>query len=178
MRKLLLAGAAGALAISTLAVSSYAGPEKIAYPADWATKYTLYGVVDRPDRNLVRFFYVNPDALAQAKAGQPAPAGTILVMADKKAKMGADDKAVRDGDGRLVAEGDWTAVAIQAKGKGFGDDVPANIRNADWQYAAFKADGSRNPDAKYEACFTCHKSRETRGDYTFLFDKFLQDKPK
>src|SRR5262249_61248108 len=61
---------------------------------------------------------------------------------------------------RFIAEGDWTSVAVQAKGKGFGDDVAANIRNADWQYAVFKSDGSRNAEVKYEACFTCHMRSE------------------
>jgi Cytochrome P460 len=178
MQRSLIAGAAGLALAAGFAAATRAGPEVIAFPDGYATKYTLYGIIDRPDRSIVRFFYVNPEALAKSKAGQPAPEGTVLVMADKKAKLGADGKPVRDADGRFIAEGDFTAVAVQAKGKGWGADVPPNLKNGDWQYAAFKPDGSRNDAVKYDACFTCHKARETRGDYTFLYEKFLQERPK
>src|SRR5262249_35811834 len=58
MRTLFLAGTGAALVLG-LAATVSAGPEKIAFPADFAGKYTLYGIIDRPDRNIIRYFYVN-----------------------------------------------------------------------------------------------------------------------
>ena len=60
-----------------------------------------------------------------------------------------DDKGVpeKDAKGRFV-KGNLTGVTVMEKRQGWGTTVPEAWRNADWQYAAFTADGK--PGARYE----------------------------
>jgi hypothetical protein len=182
MRKLNLAIAAIGVAALTLTVAAgtlQAGAERIVFPTDFEHKYSLYGIIDRPDLKIVRFFYVDKPSLKAAKPGKPVPYGTTLVMADKKAKLGPDGQPAVDKDGRMIAEGGWIKVQLQKKGKGWGDDHPANMKNGDWEYASFNPDGSRIADQKYDVCFGCHNNRQSPAeDFTFLFAPYLRDHKK
>src|SRR5512142_1561961 len=122
MRKLTLLAGAGVAAL-TLTVAAgvvRAGADRIASPDGYQKTYTLYGVIDRPDSKLVRYFYVDPASLKAAKYGKPFADGTTLVMADKKAKLGADGQPVLDKDGHMVPDGDVFRLFVQKKGKGWG----------------------------------------------------------
>lgn len=182
MRKLKLAIAVAgvvALALTVAAGGLQAGADRIGFPMDFQKKFQLYGQTDRPDFKQVEYFYVDRPSLAAAKPGKPMPYGTTLVMAIKKAKLGADGQPVLDKDGRMIAEGDFVKLQIQKKGKGWGDDHPANMKNGDWEYANFNLDGSRIADQKYDACFGCHMNRQTPAeDFTFLFAPYLRDHKK
>ncbi len=48
-----------------------ATPTRIELPKDYATTFQRYDMVDKPDRKIVRFLYVNKDALAKVKPGEP-----------------------------------------------------------------------------------------------------------
>ncbi len=176
--------AASAACVAALALAVAAGPgradaDRIAFPDGYQKDYVLYDVIDRPDLKIVRYFYVDPASLKAAKPGKPVPFGTTLVMADKKAKLGAGGRVAVDKNGRMIADGDFYRVFVQKKGKGWGDDHPATMKNGDWEYAAFNADGTRPADAKYEACFSCHNNRaKLEQDFTFLFAPYLRDHKK
>ena len=182
MSKLTIAAAAGVAALTlTLAAGMVrAGADRIAFPEGYQKSYTLYGVIDRPDSKLVRYFYVDRASLKAAKYGQPMPYGTTLVMADKKAKLGADGQPVLDKDGHMVPDGDAFRLFVQEKGKGWGADHTEKQQNGDWEYAAFMADGSRNADVKsFDACFGCHSARQKPAeDFTFLFAPYLREHKK
>ncbi|NQW09966.1 MAG: cytochrome P460 family protein [Alphaproteobacteria bacterium] len=169
-------GGLGAAAIAGLLLAGdvSAGPERVTYPANFETGYTLYNQVDRLDRKRVRSFYVNREADAAAKSDAPLPDGTVLVMADRNAKLDAGGNPVFGADGRLVATGPVTNIFVMEKRAGWGESIPAELRNGDWDYAWFTPDGSLKPDAKYKGCFTCHMSRVER-DYTFTYVKRLMD---
>ena len=160
--------------IVALALPAAAGPERVTWPGGFSDDYILYLQVDRHDRNRVRLMYVNPEADAQARGGEPLPEGTVLVMADKDAKLDADGKPVIGPDGRFVPKGDFTNVFVMEKRAGWGADQPAALRNGDWDYAWFQPDGTLSPDASYDGCFSCHAYREER-DFTFTYAKFLID---
>ena len=182
MRKLTITAATGVAALSlTLAAGMVrAGADRIAFPDGYQKAYKLYGVIDRPDSKLVRYFYVDPASLKASKYGKPLPDGTTLVMADKKAKLGVDGQPVLDKDGHMVAEGEVFRLFVQKKGKGWGADHTEKQQNGDWEYAAFMPDGSRNADVKsFDACFGCHTARaKPEEDYTFLFAPYLRDHKK
>jgi hypothetical protein len=150
------------------------GAEKISFPVAYLS-WPVFGVVDRPDIKAVRTYYVNPDALAGSKSGQPAPSGTILVMEVRKAKLDASGNPETDARGRFIKTDEVTAINVQAKQTGWGAAYPAEKRNGDWEYASFKADGSRPDGAKFDACFSCHLNRAER-DYTFVYAKYLLDR--
>jgi hypothetical protein len=165
------------IGIAALALPAAAGPERIAWPADFADAFILYLQVDRHDRNRVRFMYVNPEADAQARGGEPLPDGTVLIMADRDAALDGAGKPVLGPDGRFVATGDFTNVFVMEKRAGWGEDQPADMRNGDWDYAWFQPDGTLKPDAQYGGCFACHAYREER-DFTFTYGKVLIDRDR
>jgi hypothetical protein len=153
-----------------------ATPERVKLPEKYSSDFVLYNKVDRPDRKRVRFMYVNPEAHAQAKPGEMLPEGTVLVMEDHDAVVGADGNPVLDKDGRLMPTDARTAVFVMEKRAGFGaaNELPPEKDNGDWDYAAYKADGSPNLEAKLENCFACHMPRASR-DFTFTYFKNVED---
>ena len=62
---LALAGSVAAVAQAPALVAP--GPNKVAFPADWA-KGTMYATVDRPDTKQYRDFYTTPDVVEAARA--------------------------------------------------------------------------------------------------------------
>jgi Cytochrome P460 len=149
-------------------------PHRIKLPPDYATRYVLYNVVDRTKAKDVLYLYVNPEAAKSAEAGRPAPNGTVIVMEARKAKLDASGTPILDPNGRMVSDDAVAAISIQEKRAGWGRDIPANIRNGDWDYAVFDAKGVLRTDTKRATCFDCHENRAAR-DYTFTFAKWVLD---
>jgi hypothetical protein len=58
---------------------------------------------------------------------------------------------------------------VMEKRPGWGNDVPEEIRNGDWQYQAYLADRTPNPKAQLAACFKCHKPLDQQ-DFVFSWD--------
>ena len=148
------------------AAVSFAGPEKVAFPAGY-TEGRLYVKVDRPDNKTVRDVYANAAAVREGQAGRPLPSGSVLSMEVYQAKV--DDKSglVRGPDGRLV-KGGLVGVFVMEKRAGWGAEYPDSLRNGEWEYACFAADGQRqNVDTK--PCFECHKP-ESAKDYVFTLN--------
>ena len=156
----LAVGAACAAAGAFVASGVLAGPEQIAFPADYQ-KLTMYSTVDRYDSKQYRELYTSAEAVKAVREGRPIPDGTVIVMAIHAAKT--DDKGVpqKDAKGRFVKE-KLAAVTVMEKRKGWGASVPEEWRNGDWQYASFTADGKPNEkaNANIKNCFVCHKPHE------------------
>jgi hypothetical protein len=167
-------GVAGTGVLLGLWSGALAGPEKITYPEGYATEFVRYLTVDRPDRNIIRFFYVNREALEAAEPGQGLPRGTVLVMEDHKARLDANEKPVSDAQGRFIPTDEVANVFVMKKQEGFGQEYPPEKRNGEWEYARFLPDGSRKADAEFDGCFSCHLSRAER-DFTFTFYKYVLD---
>lgn len=174
MHKIIGLGVASALVIGVVGFG-LAGPERVAYPTGYADTFTLYNMIDRLDRNVVRFMYVNPDAHAGAQAGEPAPDGTILIMEDHPAQLDGNGNPVLGPDGRLIATDEVTNVFVMEKQPGWGEAYPAETRNGDWDYAWYLADGSPRPEASFDGCFACHLNRSD-ADYTFSYSAYLRDR--
>jgi hypothetical protein len=77
---------------------------------------------------------------------------------------------LRDGNGRLV-RGDLTAVFVMEKRAGWGAEYPDDLRNGEWEYARFTADGRSGP-ADTRACLGCHKPKAAH-DYVFSSEKLI-----
>lgn len=157
LRFTLLAVGLGAGGVAALAVAQGlvpAGPNKLAFPADW-DKGVMYATVDRPDTKQYREFYGPAAAVQAARAGQPIPDGTVLTLAAYAAKLDAAGVPLKDANGRFVKD-KLVAVNAMQKGAGWGADIPADIRNGDWIYQSFTADGKVNEKANLGACYQCH----------------------
>ena len=178
MKTWIMAVTAGTLAAGLFALApASAGPDKIAFPTGYQAGWVLLGTLDRYDNKTVRRLYMNPEAFEAAKAGQPMPDGTYLVLDSRSAKLGPDSQPLRDDNGRFIADDKVTSVAAQQKRKGWGGEYPDNLRNGDWEYSVFTADGTRRPDLNTQACFGCHKPREAN-DFTFIAKRVVDDYKK
>lgn len=164
--------------IPVMAGTSLAGTEAVPFPDGYASRFERYATVDRPDRDppIVRFLYVNKQALEQAREGEPLPYGTILVMEDHLAQLD-DEKAVLDGNGRLVPTDRVTNIFVQQKEQGWGTEYPPDIRNGEWEYAWFLPGGTRKKDADFDRCFSCHKG-QADSDYNFTFGAYLGERAR
>lgn len=99
------------LALALVLVSgSRAGPEKIAFPANWKS-YVLYATVDRPDIQQHRELYASsPEAVQAMKEGRPLPHGTVLFMVQYKVTTGTPQR------GPVLTKGQSYAHAFAAPG--------------------------------------------------------------
>ena len=156
MKRLLRPLAIGGVAALALASPGTAGPDKIQYPANWKD-HVLYITVDRYDIKQHRELYASTQAAVDAmKAGQPLPDGTVLTLVQYKAQLDAAGMPVKDAKGRFT-NGDFVAYTVMEKKAGYGTEYPPELRNGDWEYAVFNAEGKLNDKANYKACFECHK---------------------
>ena len=154
-----LVGAAVVVAASVgVASRSSAGPEKIAFPAGYKDG-VLYTIADRHDVKQYRELYASAPAVQAAKDGKPLPSGTVLTLIQYKAQVDAQGNPLKDARGRFL-KGDLIAYAVMEKRTGWGAEYPDDIRNGEWEYAAFGADGKLNDKANYKACFQCHKPHD------------------
>lgn len=171
MRAALPAALAALLALAAAAQSPAPytpGPHNITLPADWEARFIRYATVDKADRKIIRHLYVNPEAYAVTRPGQPAPHGTLLIMADTRARLDAQGNPLRDAAGRFIPEPGWIAIAAQQKEAGWGEGYGPEMRNGEWEYAAFDGRGQRR-DIRLNACFACHLGARAEQDFNFTF---------
>ena len=175
MSRLTLALAAATALGSLAAGIVLAGPEKVKYPEGYRGNFVLYNTVDRPDRKAIRFLYINKDADTKAKPGQQLPDGAVLILEERKAKLDEKGQPVLDADGRMQATDEITGILAMERQKGWGAEYPSGKRNGEWEYQAFKADGTPITAMTMDACFACHLNRADR-DYTFTYWKNRADR--
>jgi hypothetical protein len=84
-----------------LAIPGSAGPDKIAFPANFKNG-VLYTIADRYDVKQYRELYATPEAIEAAKAGKPLPSGTILTLIQYKAQVDAQGNLLKDANGRFL----------------------------------------------------------------------------
>jgi hypothetical protein len=151
----------------TLAI---AGAEKVAFPA--YQRHVLYDVLDQPENKEVRELYVSPEALKSLRAGQPLPSGTVLSAPTFKALLNDKGELVKDANGRLV-RGRLDRIVVMEKRAGWGAEYPPELRNGEWEYARFGADGTQSPNVKYDACFQCHRPKSNQ-DFVFSYQQLVK----
>jgi hypothetical protein len=148
------------------AVAVRAGPDNVKFPANYA-KGVLYHTVDRADNKQFRELFITKFAAEEAKAGRPLPSGTVITMVNYKAKLGADGQPEKDGNGRFIKTDEIAAIAVMEKRMGWGAEYPPDMRNGEWEYRVFKADGTVNDKADLKTCFTCHLDKVRNQDFVF-----------
>ena len=147
------------IAVALTARSTSAGPEKIEFPSSWQS-YVLYTIVDRYDVKQYRELYASSqEAVDAMKRGQPLPDRTVLVLTQYKAQTDAQGNPLKDANGRFL-KGERIGFTVMEKRQGWGTEYPDDLRNGDWEYSAFGADGRFNANANYKGCFQCHKPHD------------------
>ena len=164
-----LGAGVAAAALAGFAAQSFAGGDKIAFPANY-DKGVMYTTVDRADNKQYRELYVTPAAAVEAaKKGAPLPDGTVLTLVQYRAVLGADGNPTKDANGRF-SKGDIVGYTVMEKRAGWGAEYPPEIRNGEWEYQAFTPAKAVNDKANLTACFQCHKPLDKQ-DFVFSFDK-------
>jgi hypothetical protein len=65
-------------------------------------------------------------------------------------------------------------VAVMGKGAGWGESVtPPELRNGDWIYAMYMADGKTKAPDDTATCRACHLPLKDK-DYIFRYDEYFQ----
>ena len=145
--------------LPTLAKTSATLPE--GYP----NGFTMYQTVNRADINQVRYLYANAVALQAAREGKPLPDGSVLVLEQHAAKLGADRKPITGADG-FYERDRLLAYAIMGRAAGWGKDIPELLRNDDWNYAVYTPEKKARPGVNQAECLACHKPLD-KASFTF-----------
>lgn len=166
---LVVAGLAAAVGTAALAQPRpYSpGPQNVTVPSDWQTRFVRYATVDKPDRKIIRNIYINPESYAALRPGEPLPYGTIVVMADQRARLDDAGNPLRDLNGRMIPEPAFISMEVQRKERGWGEGYSAEQRNGEWEYARFDIATGQRRDGPVTACFTCHLQNRAQQDFTF-----------
>ena len=144
----------------------------MAVPADYKSWPIFLSEVQRPDIKQVRELYINPTGAKSVKGGA-FPDGSVSVMELYKAKEGADGALMKNADGKLI-KGDLLKVFVMGKGKGWGETAPAGLKNGDWVYSAYLADGKTPSADPAVSCRACHLPLGESKDWVHLYDEYFE----
>lgn len=133
-----------------------------AVPAGYKSWPKFLMDVQRADAKQIRDIYINPTG-ARAEKGQAFANGTTMVMENYAAKPGADGKLVK---------GELLRVFVMGKGEGWGDSAPQGLKNGDWVYAAYLADGKTAAPEPTATCRACHLPL-TKVDFVHRYDEYF-----
>jgi hypothetical protein len=164
-----LAAIVATVAGLTLAVQVRAGGDKVAFPAEYG-KGVVYMTLDRPENKQVREYYTSQQAVDAAKKGEPLPQGTVITVVQYAAALDAQGNPAKDATGRFSKTANILGYTVMEKRPGWGAEYPETQRNGEWEYQAFRADKTPNPNANLTACFTCHKPLDKQ-DFVWSYDK-------
>ncbi len=157
--------------------SSYKAPMKdgeAVIPANYKSWPKMLSAVQRPDAKQVREMYIDPKG-NQTRAGDAFPHGTVMVMENFAAVTKPDGTLATGPDGMLV-KGALVRIFVMEKTQGAGQDVPEALRNGDWVYASFTADGKRTEDP-FAPCRACHLPLGEKKDFVQRYDEYFARRP-
>lgn len=128
------AGGGGATAAAHPARES-----KMVLPADFPAGFTEYSRATDAAAGTTAVRYANAVALAAARAGRPLPDGSAVIV------------ATQDAQGQVVS---YSGMASRA---GWGDAVPALLRNGNWNYGLWNAKRESRLRDLQPRCLACHQ---------------------
>lgn len=128
------------------------------FPKDFPKTYVLYDTTKKDDQNAVSKSYVNSVGLQAAKAGQPLPDGTSILVVNYAVKLDANKKPVTEKDGSWALEKVMSYAGMESRA-GWGKDIPELLRNANWSYGVFGPDQAPRTEINQAVCLTCHKPK-------------------
>jgi cytochrome c553 len=142
------------------------------FPQDYQASFTKYHTINFPDRKQVRTYFANETALEAAREGRPLPDGSYLLVEIHSAQLDDSGEPVTGEDGFYVAA-EHTGFTAMAREAGWGEAVPALLRNENWNYAVMRADGTVNAGANQAACLACHVPHQETS-YLFTLDELKE----
>ncbi|MEM7226681.1 MAG: cytochrome P460 family protein [Pseudomonadota bacterium] len=149
-----------ALAIFTLCVLLLARPavaeeQRIQFPEDYRSTFTNYLNLDRTQNDdQIIHLYANQLAIDGLRDSGTFPDGSVLIGEVYKAKKDEAGEVIESILGHRI-RGKLALVAVMEKRAGWGDAFSEDLRNGDWDFAAFKPDGSI-AKKDLDECRACH----------------------
>lgn len=168
VRCLPFAAAASALLLAACASAPALRDGELAVPPDYGRWPKFLSAVQRPDAKQVREIYMNPVAAKATAAGGFAD-GSLFVMENYAAVETPDGRLAAGPDGKLV-KGPLLRVFVMGKNPGWGQDVPAALRNGNWVYASWLADGRTRGPEDTATCRACHLPLAAK-DFVHRYDE-------
>ena len=164
----------GASGVEKSALLPNVAKSSVPFPEGYKDTFRKYHTINFPATKQVRYYYANKAALEAAKTGKPLPDGSYLFAEVYAAKLDAEQKPVMGSDGFYVAD-KLIFYTAMASGEGWGKDVPAMLRNGNWNYAVFTLDKQMRPGVNQAECFACHKPLDSVS-YTFTLKELAAAK--
>jgi cytochrome c553 len=141
---------------------------RIRFPANLAG-FTLYKTFNKTGSKELRKIYANKIAIDAARVGKPIPDGSVLLLEKFQAKLNQDKQPAVNSSGLYVAAG-RIGYNVMERQVGWGKDFSPIIRNDNWQYRAFEADGSPRARTNQAGCLACHKPHRATS-YMFTLEE-------
>jgi hypothetical protein len=123
---------------------------RMTFPDNFPKGFTVYQTV--VEEGVMTKRYANGLALQAARASQKLPDGSVIMQVNYEAK--------KDAAGHDVA-GPVQSYAGMESRRDWGKDIPPLLRNENWDYALFAADGKRRDELNQAPCLACHKPKES-----------------
>ncbi len=143
---------------------------ELAIPADYREWPVFLAGVEKREAGQIRDIYINPVG-HQAPDGGPFPTGTMSVMEIWKPRLDSAGKPVLDADGKMIKDS-LSLVFAMGKSAGAGALVAPGLRNGDWVYAGYQADGKTPGGPAASACRGCHLP-QAGNDFVFRADEYF-----
>jgi cytochrome c553 len=137
---------------------------RMQFPGNFPAGFTLYQ--SEVEDGVLTKRYANAVAARAARKGTKLPDGSVIISVNYTAQ--------KDAAGKDVAGAVQSYAGMQSR-KDWGKDIPLLLRNENWDYALFAADGKRRDELNQAQCLACHKPKEA-DSYVFTL-KQLQETP-
>lgn len=156
-------------------LASLAGSQMV-FPGDYRERYTHYMTMNFDTTRQVRRFYASPKLIEDIAAQRVPAEGSAVVVEVYSSKLDPQGKPVVGSDGFFEPDKllFFTAMAV---GQGWGEKIPAMLRNGDWQYAVFGTDRSVRPGFSQGECLACHKPLDATS-YLFTHKSLAAARPR
>ncbi len=139
--------------------------DRVGFPTDYQTDFSIFYEFDRPDNKSARVIYANQTA-ASVQAGQPYPYGSVLVMEVYRTRKDDAGNVLLDDKGRYQRD-QLNGIFVMRKEAGYGAKY-GDFRNGEWEYVAYRADGSfATPPERTTPCASCHMEAGQGKDWVF-----------
>jgi len=99
--------------------------------------------------------------------------GTVFVMENYAVLETTDGKLASGSDGKLI-KADLLRVFVMGKNAGWGQGAPEPLRNGNWVYASYLANGQKGPEDT-ATCRGCHLPLASK-DFVHRYDEHFAQK--
>jgi len=144
------------------APASAAIHSRMDFPKNFPAGFTVYQTVIEDGVMTKR--YANAVAWESARAGTALPNGSVILQASYQVQQ--------DAAGKEIAGTVQSYSGMESRNN-WGKDIPLLLRNENWDYALFTADGKRRDELNQAQCLACHKPQET-DNYVFTMKQLRE----